>query len=147
MAPARRSLLDVNVLIALLDASHVSHVAAMTWFAKEGGDGGWASCPITQNGCIRVMSQPTYANPHPVAAIAERLREAVATPAHQFWPDDLSLLASTRVDFSRIHGGRQLTDVYLLALAVEREGRLVTFDRAVPLAAVAGATAEHLLVL
>jgi toxin-antitoxin system PIN domain toxin len=142
-----RALLDVNVLIALLDAGHVSHVAAMTWFAEQGGAHGWASCPITQNGCVRIMSSPAYPGARPVSVIAERLREATHHAAHEFWPDQLSLLDPAVVDLSRVHGARQLTDAYLLALAVARGGRLVTFDRAVPLAAVRGAGAEHLVVL
>jgi uncharacterized protein len=141
-----RALLDVNVLIALLDAAHASHAAAMGWF-EENARAGWASCPITQNGCIRVMSHPGYPNPFPVRAVLERLREACAGPRHEFWPDDASLLDPRVADATRIHGPRQLTDVYLLALAVRRNGRFVTFDTAVPREAVKGAEKKHLLVL
>ena len=84
-----RALLDVNVLIALLDASHMHHDTAMRWLEREQGHG-WASCPITQNGCIRIMSQPAYPAPLPAAAVAARLAEAVTGPDHQFWPDDLN---------------------------------------------------------
>ena len=77
----------------------------------------------------------------------ERLAVAAASPFHQFWPDDVSLLATNVVDFERIHGPRQLTDVYLLALALRHRGRFVTFDAAVPLTAVRGATITSLLVL
>jgi predicted nucleic acid-binding protein len=73
--------------------------------------------------------------------------EAVATPWHAFWPDDLSLLEPRRVDWRQVLGSRQLTDVYLLALAVHHGGRLVTFDRTVPLAAVPNATPKHLELL
>lgn len=142
-----RALLDVNVLIALLDASHASHGAAMTWLASSVGNSGWASCPITQNGCLRIMSSSAYPSRRPIAEIAERLRDAIATPQHEFWPDDTSLLANPRIDFSRIHGPRQLTDVYLLALAVQHGGQLVTFDRSVPVSAVGGADSTHLLLL
>lgn len=141
-----RALLDVNVLIALLDADHVSHHAAMAWFAAN-APFGWASCPITQNGCLRIMSTPGYRNAHAISEVAQRLREATADPSHAFWSDDLSLLDPTLVDTTRVHGARQLTDAYLLALAVQHDGRLVTFDRAIPLAAVCGATAGHLVVL
>lgn len=141
-----RALLDVNVLVALFDADHSSHAAAMRWFDDHGA-GGWASCPITQNGCIRVMSQPAYPNRTPVAAIADRLRDATSNPHHEFWPDDVSLLDSSVVDPTRVHGPRQLTDVYLLALAVGYGGRLVTFDRGIPLAAVSGAQKRHLVVI
>ena len=141
-----RSLLDVNVLVALFDSHHVSHVAALEWFDNE-GHAGWASCPITQNGCIRIMSQPTYKNAMPVLALVERLGQATAHGNHEFWADDLSLLAGTDFDATRIHGPKQLTDAYLLGLAVAHRGRLVTFDRSIPLEAVKGAQRRHLLVL
>jgi uncharacterized protein len=141
-----RSLLDVNVLIALLDADHVSHAAATEWLV-ENGRHGWASCPITQNGCVRIMSHPGYPNAHAVDEIADRLRAATAHPSHEFWPDSVSLLDNALVHTTRVHGPRQLTDVYLLALAVRHGGRLVTFDGGVARDAVAGARSEHLLQL
>ncbi len=141
-----RALLDVNVLVALFDADHASHEEAIRWF-DDNAASGWASCPITQNGCIRVMSQPGYPNSVPVVAIVERLREATTHRAHEFWPDEVSVLDDQAMDAARIHGPRQLTDVYLLALAVSRNARLVTFDRSIPLAAVPGAQRRHLAVL
>ena len=141
-----RALLDVNVLVALFDPDHVSHGTALAWLDKE-GEGGWASCPLTQNGCIRVMSQPGYPNNVAVSVIVERLRDAVRHRSHQFWADDISALDAKAVDASRVHGPRQLTDVYLLGLAVAHKGRLVTFDTAIPLEAVAGAQRRHLVVL
>jgi uncharacterized protein len=141
-----RSLLDVNVLIALLDSDHASHDAAMSWFTEHAAEG-WASCPITQNGCIRIMSNPGYSNHFPVEAVATRLAEACREDVHEFWPDEVSLLDSDVVDVTRIHGPRQLTDIYLLASAVQRKGRLVTFDTGIPLAAVKRASKHNLLVL
>ena len=141
-----RALLDVNVLVALFDQDHASHQSALRWFSDH-GTSGWASSPITQNGCIRVMSQPTYPNALPVAAIVDRLREASSHESHAFWPDDISILDDAVVDRERVHGPRQLTDVYLLALAVAKRGRLVTFDRAIPLEAVRGAQKRHLVIL
>lgn len=141
-----RALLDVNVLIALFDADHSLHREAHAWFAAN-GKAGWASCPLTQNGCIRVMSQPRYANPIPVHAVAERLRLAVTDRHHEFWTDDVSLLDDRAIDTARIHGPRQLTDIYLLALAVARGGRFVTFDRALPAGAVLNAQKKHLVVI
>ena len=141
-----RALLDVNVLIALLDADHTLHRRASDWFAEH-APSGWASCPITQNGCIRIMSHPGYPNPVPVAAVAERLREAGANPLHEFWPDDASLLDHGTIEPSRIHGPRQVTDVYLLALAVGHGGRFVTFDKALSRGAVRRAEARHIVVL
>lgn len=141
-----RALLDVNVLIALLDSDHASHDSALGWFSKHAREG-WASCPITQNGCIRIMSNPAYPNPLPVQAVIKHLAEACQQDIHEFWPDEVSLLDSEVVDSMRIHGPRQLTDVYLIALAVRHGGRLVTFDDGIPLAAVRKATAQRVLVL
>lgn len=141
-----RALLDVNVLVALLDADHVHHEQAMDWLEANGLPG-WASCPLTQNGCVRVMAQSSYPNRVPVREAIERLAEATATSAHAFWVDDLSLLDPARFDRSRLHRPAELTDAYLLALAVARGGRLVTFDRTVQTTAVVGAESMHLVVL
>ena len=91
-----RALLDVNVLIALLDSDHASHQAAAGWFADNAGDG-WASCPITQIGCVRILSQPAYPGTLRAAEIAARLGEACASEAHVFWPDSLDLLGGPAV--------------------------------------------------
>ena len=141
-----RALLDVNVLVALLDADHSSHVRATQWFGSHARTG-WASCPITQNGCVRIMSHPGYPNAVPARAIMERLAEATASRLHEFWPDDVTLLDAQVADSTRIHGPRQVTDVYLLALAVRHRGRLVTFDAAVSRDAAIGANPADLLVL
>jgi toxin-antitoxin system PIN domain toxin len=141
-----RALLDVNVLIALLDEDHSMHEHAMRWFENDAPDG-WASCPITQNGCVRVMSHPSYPNPVQVASVVQRLREAAATGEHEFWPDEISLLDPRIADSDRVHGPRQVTDLYLLALAVHRRGCFVSFDGSIPRAAVRGARKEHLVAL
>jgi hypothetical protein len=93
------------------------------------------------------MSHPGYPNPLPARAVMERLMEATSSEIHQFWPDAVSLLDTRSIEFGRIHGPRQLTDVYLLALAVNRRGQFVTFDTSVPLAAVRNATRNHLVIL
>jgi uncharacterized protein len=139
-----RSLLDVNVLIALLDADHMSHGAAWAWF-REHSRSGWASCPITQNGSIRILSHPSYPNARTVTEVVERLRAATADQAHEFWADSCSVLDDHIVDVTRVHGPKQLTDVYLLALAVRQQGRFVTFDSGISTNAVRGAEAEHLV--
>lgn len=141
-----RALLDVNVLIALLDGGHVHHAAAMKWLENNISHG-WASCPLTQNGCVRIMSQPAYPNTRPPAAIAARLREATQTPAHAFWPDDISLLDTTLFDWRELLQPRQLTDAYLLALAIRNQGVFVTFDHALPLKALGPNAAAHLMLL
>ena len=141
-----RALLDINVLIALLDQDHSMHGQAGSWFAVNAGSG-WASCPITQNGCVRIMSHPSYPNPLQVGPIMERLGEAIATAQHQFWADDVSLLDSRVADPTRIHGPRQVTDLYLLALAVRHRGCFVSFDSSIPLTAIKGAEKKHMVAL
>lgn len=141
-----RALLDVNVLLSLLDEEHAHHRPALEWFNAH-AELGWASCPMTQNGCMRILSQPKYLHPKPLDEIERRLGEFTAHRVHAFWPDDISLLDATKIDLSFSHGPSQLTDLYLLALAVHRGGRLVTFDRRIPLRAAVGAEAKHLLVI
>jgi len=141
-----RALLDVNVLIALLDQAHVHHPRARNWLIQN-IQHGWASCPITQNGCVRIMSQPGYPQPVSTAQAIALLRDAAVTPYHQFWADDFSVLDCDVLDASRVLGPRQLTDLYLLALAVRHGGRFVTLDGRIALGAVRGATPQHLVAL
>lgn len=145
-AATRRALLDVNVLIALLDSNHADHDRARTWLTDNIG-AGWASCAITQNGFARIVSQARYPNGIATSRAIGMLRAACDTEHHRFTPCDVSMLDTAVVDGSRVHGPRQLTDVYLLALAVAHDLRFVTFDGSVPLSAVPGATRNHLVVL
>lgn len=140
------ALLDVNVLIALHDADHVHHTQAAQWFVDNIRHG-WATCPITQNGCVRILSQPGYPNPAPMQQVLAMLAQSCAQAQHVFWADDISLLDKTRLHHAHMHGPRQLTDLYLLALAVRHGGRFVTFDARVPLSAVQGAQRRHLVAI
>lgn len=142
----RRALLDVNVLLALLDSDHADHRYARTWADGE-LDSGWASCALTENGFVRVLSQPRYPSPVAPGRAVALLADARAGGDHAFWSCEVSLLDPAAVDASRLHGARQVTDAYLLALAVAHHGRLVTFDRGLALATVPGAGPEHLVVL
>jgi toxin-antitoxin system PIN domain toxin len=141
-----QALFDLSVLIALLDDEHVENARAHRWFSENQADG-WATCPLTQNGFVRIVSQPRYSSPIPVTEAFEHLRKATEAKNHAFWPDDVSLLDKHLIDRSRILGPKQLTDIYLLALAVKHGGRLVTFDRAIPLGAVRSTEPHHLVVL
>jgi uncharacterized protein len=141
-----RALLDINLLLALLDSDHVDHGRARDWVGAEIGEG-WASCPITQNGFVRIISQPRYPSPVPPGLAIDLLARATRTRHHEFWPCAVSLLDEKIIDRSRLHGPRQVTDAYLLSLAAVHGGRLVTFDRSVPLSAVPSATAANLTVL
>jgi uncharacterized protein len=131
-------LLDVNVLLALCDPRHVHHETAHRWFQFTGRHG-WATCPLTENGFIRIASQPRYPNsPGGPGAVGAVLRKFCVGPAHVFWPDDVSLLDGQRFEWSRLLSHAHITDVYLLALAVHHKGKLATFDTAIPAGAVAG---------
>jgi toxin-antitoxin system PIN domain toxin len=141
-----RALLDVNVLVALLDGAHLHHRAATEWLAANVKKG-WASCPLTQNGCVRVLSLPAYRNAQTPTAVADRLSRATADRSHVFWPDSVSLLDPDRLRWDHVLTSRQITDVYLLALAVEKGGRLVTLDRGIAVGAVPRATAKNLVMI
>lgn len=141
-----RALPDIHILIALHDRDHVHHRRASDWLADNIGHG-WASCPLTQNGCLRTMSQPAYPNAQSLWVLVPMLRSATAHPQHRFWHDDISVLDERSFHHPHIHGARHLTDLYLLALAVRNEGRLVSFDQRIPLSAVPGAASRHLVLL
>lgn len=134
------------MLIALLDAAHLHHALAVDWLSDHVSDG-WSSSPMTQNGCIRILSQPRYPSPLPAVEVAQRLAEAAAHSSHEFWPDDISLLDTRHIHWSAVLGHRQVTDAYLLALAVAHGGRFVSFDRRIDLRTVPSASSEHLVVL
>jgi toxin-antitoxin system PIN domain toxin len=144
---ARIALLDVNVLVALFDPDHVHHDLAHDWFADHRA-GGWATCAATENGFVRVVSNPRYRTDAPRPAVAlDQLRRFCASGHHHFWADTVSLRDAALFDLTHARGHRQLTDVYLLGLAKKMGGRLVTFDRSVPLSAVKAARAESLAVV
>lgn len=141
-----RALLDVNVLIALLDGGHAMHAYATEWLARQ-APFGWASCPLTQNGAVRIMSQPSYPTPRPAATVAERLALACAAPEHEFWAADVSLLSTGLINWQQLLGHRQVTDAYLLALAVRQQGKLATFDKRIRPDLVTGAKPDHLMLV
>jgi toxin-antitoxin system PIN domain toxin len=141
-----RSLFDVSSLIALLDGDHSKYDLVSAWFARN-IEQGWASCPLTQNGYLRIRSQPNYSNPVSLTQAYEQLLAAISTEHHQFIADDISLLDDTLLRIQDLSGHRQLTDVYLLALAVAHDARLVTLDTRIPLGAVRGASQSHLAVI
>jgi len=141
------ALLDVNVLVALFDPAHPNHEEAHAWFGKHRRRS-WATCPLTLNGCVRVLSNPAYPAVEATAAeVMARLRTMCASPDHEFWATGVSLLDESLFRAAMIAGHQKITDAYLLGLAVRQRGRLVTFDRAIPLNAVSGAEAHHLELL
>ena len=143
----RAALLDVNVLVALFDPAHPNHQDAHRWFATA-RKGKWATCASTINGCVRVLSNPAYPTVTATAAeVIARLQVLCASPHHEFWGDEVSLLDSRLFRPAMIGGHQKITDVYLLGLAVRKGGGLATFDRSIPLKAVVGAEAKHLVLL
>jgi len=143
-----RALLDVNVIIALLDPDHVFHDRGHDWWAANAASG-WASCPIVENGVVRIMSHPGYSEKihFTPGELVSRLRLFAQKTDHEFWPDDVSLRDEKIFTTGHIHSSRQLTDLYLLALAANHGGRLVTFDRSIPISSVPIARAKNLSVI
>jgi toxin-antitoxin system PIN domain toxin len=139
-------LLDVNVLLAFFDAGHIHHERVRAWWRSQHASG-WASCPLTQNGFVRVISKPGYARPIPLSTAVSALAAQLERSDHEFWPDNVSIADDGILDRRHILGPNQITGICLLALAVQRGGRLATFDRGVPLRAVRGAEARHLVAL
>jgi toxin-antitoxin system PIN domain toxin len=125
------ALLDVNVLVALAWPNHVHHRAARRWFRPQQSLG-WATCPVTQNGFIRVSSNrsiiPEARTPQEAAIL---LRSMISLAGHSFWSDDSSLLGEKWIPLDRIATHRQVTDAHLLVLALCRGGRLASFDRGI----------------
>ena len=141
--PDVAALLDVNTLIALLDIDHRDHEAAHRW-AEERLSNGWATCATTQMGFLRVISQPGYPSPITVDEAGRLLRRATDHPSHEYWSSEPQPCAGS-VSLDVITGHRQITDAYLLALAVHQNGCLVTFDRHITTRHVPGAGQEHLV--
>lgn len=141
-----RALLDVNVLIALFDPGHIHHGRAFAWWT-DNRERGWASCPLTQNGFVRVISNSGYTQPRSIAEALEVLHGQIAQPGHMFWPDDVSIVDPEIFDRDRLLRPKQITDAYLLALAVKNGGRLATLDQGIAPRAVRGAEARHLAVM
>ncbi len=143
----RVALLDVNVLVALFDPDHVHHEAAHQWFGENRG-GGWATCPLTENGLVRILSNPAYGAVSLTAAqVLRRLQAFCDSGDHAFWEDAVSLRDRDLFRAELPFGHRRVTDVYLLGLARRNGGRLATFDRAIPLDAVAAADPEPLALI
>lgn len=132
-----RYLLDVNVLIALIDPAHVQHDEVHAWFGRVGHKS-FATCPIGENGLLRIVGHPKYPNsPGPPSAVAGALAAIRALPGHAFWPDSISLMNVGFADASLLSSHSRVTDSYLLALARANSGKLATLDRKLSTDAVA----------
>ena len=142
-----RHLLDVNVWVALLDEAHVFHSQALAFVQRDGVQ--IASCALVEKGVIRLLNLPNYSVHGPAGseAVSAKLAQICAVLDHEFWPDDVSLRNPGHIVWPRIFGHSQITDAYLLALAVAHQGCLATLDHRVAVSAVVGATAQHVPLL
>jgi hypothetical protein len=129
-------LLDVNLLLALADPMHIHHQSAHRWFGEK-GQKAWATCALTENGFIRIASHPNYPNrPGGVAAVLAILHRLCEASGHHFWSEDISILQVIEPNALITHA--QVTDVYLLGLAVHKKSKLATLDQRIPAEAVRG---------
>jgi toxin-antitoxin system PIN domain toxin len=133
-------LLDINLLVALLWTNHEQHEAAGNWFRAQ-RTSEWATCPITQAGFVRVSSNPRVFPdaPSPGKAL-EVLEENLRHPRHRFWKDDISYAEAVAPIAGLLTGYLQVTDAYLLGLAIRKGGMLATFDAGI--AALASAKSD-----
>ena len=138
-------LLDVNVLIALLYDRHEFHDRASVWFSSV-GQHDWLSCPVTENGAIRVLGGPRFPDRLEIPVIARQLRALMNLTNHRFLPDEASLLDDSLVDFSQIATSKQLTDIYLMALAARSGVVLATLDKRIDPSPVTKGS-RHLMVI
>ena len=144
---SRVALLDVNLLVALFDADHVHHDLAHDWFA-DNRRSGWATCPVTENGLIRVLANPRYhSTVSGIPAVVELLKQFRSSGHGEFWDQSISMGDPSLFNPSFVRGYSQVTDVYLLGLAQKKSGCLATFDRSIPIGAVVGATTETLAII
>jgi uncharacterized protein len=124
-------LLDVNVFVAMAWPTHRAHEKVREWLARHARDG-WATCPLTQTGFVRILSNPAFSPNALTPAHALALLQAnLGHPAHRFWADDITFIKALEVLNPRLAGHQQTTDAYLLGLAIHRKGTLATMDRAV----------------
>jgi toxin-antitoxin system PIN domain toxin len=124
-------LLDVNVLIALSWPEHSQHGLARRWFARYRAKG-WATCPLTQAGFVRIVSNPAFSSRSvSVQQACESLADSLRDDAHRFWTDSISLPDAMAMFTDPISRHQQITDAYLVALAIRNRGRLATLDRGI----------------
>ena len=137
----------MNVLVALFDPDHIHHELAHDWFTDH-RSGGWATCAMTENGFVRVLSSPRYsATIRRPLDLVDSLRAFCGSGHHVFWTDAVSIRDKTLFNPSLVRGPGQITDVYLLGLSRKMGGSLTTFDRTIPLAGVVGAVRENLTII
>jgi uncharacterized protein len=140
-------LLDVNVLVALSWQGHEAHERAQRWFFAHSRNG-WATCPFTQAGFVRVISNPAFSKNAVTAGEAlGALRVALQHPKHEFWPAELSYADAITAAGINLRGHQQVTDAYLMGLAIRKKGKLATLDRSIAGLDITGDHRQHLEVI
>jgi len=139
-------LLDVNVFVALIDPSHVHHDRAHRWFGRTGRSD-WLSCPTTQNGAVRIVSNSRYSNAQPPSIVVDSVRSLISVGNHRFLPDRISLLDPRLIDADALLSSGQITDTYLIALAADAGALLATFDTRIVTSALHDSGADHVHVI
>ncbi len=144
----KRALFDTSFLVAFFDHDHNFHDIAVEWYGQNQRHG-WATCPITQNGFLRILSGSKYSSKkqYRLTDVLRALHDNSQRDDHEFWADDISLLDDDLFRLDQVLGPKQLTDVYLLGLAIKNGGRLVTFDRKIPISSVKNAKIDDLVVV
>jgi uncharacterized protein len=142
-----RLLLDVNIWIALLDEAHVHNATVRHFFTQSKLR--IATCAFTENGALRILNLPNYAQRTPprFAAVRDAIERVCKDFDHEYWPCDISFRDPKVLDPNLLSGHNQITDAYLLALCVRHEGALLSLDQRIALNSVPGATAKHLMIL
>lgn len=140
-----KALLDVNVLISLIDEQHINHRRAQTWLL-DSPEVQWLSCPITQNGVVRIVSSPSYSTKWSMRHVQRSLRLLMEATDHQFVADDISLLDDRHIQLDRLVSPKQITDTYLLALAARHGATFATLDARIATDAVLSPDAEIFLI-
>jgi toxin-antitoxin system PIN domain toxin len=121
----------VNVLIALLEPGHGFFQKAQQWFRSSGKDN-WGVCPLTEIGFVRITTNPSFfPGPRTHEEATSILAKLADRPGYRYWPITESWTSLTSAFADRITGHQQVTDAYLLGLAIKENGVLVTFDRGI----------------
>jgi hypothetical protein len=141
-----RYLLDIQTWVALLDEAHLYHATVLAWMQQRLPI---ATCPMVENGLVRVLNLPSYSKlgPQGIESVLDKLHSICSSSDHVFWPDSVSLGSANTINWNHVAGPQSLTDVYLLALAVSHQACLVTVDQRLSLEAVVGAGSANLLCL
>lgn len=137
------TLLDVNILIALADTEHQQHELVANWFFSEKSRS-WATCPITENGMIRILASKSYGYTDDIESVRQFLIRMRSLPGHQFWEDSISLCDKNRI--TQLHHSKATTDLYLLALAVKNKGQFATLDQKIKVDSVNSGASAFMLI-